>query len=185
MLASNRQIHGEANDFPFIDELQNRVITTMDPNFECPPEGVGKQMVIDLTGPSSLRAGASQGGCPYVVIQIWSLISLEIPTDLDQFDSIASSVGCDDCDANSSDIVVRADACEVALQSVENGSERRASFDTISPLLTLAAGLVDSDAGDFVEDEANESVEEDVHALVAEGQKHAPPRGDFVECHSI
>ncbi|KAI9777288.1 MAG: hypothetical protein M1816_004806 [Peltula sp. TS41687] len=174
-LASNQQNHGEVDDFPSINELlsptkQNRVITTMDPSSECPLKRVDKQTVIDLTGPSSPRAGASQ----------------EFPMELDHFDGTASSLGCDDCDANGTDIVARADAREVAPpQSVENGLECRASFDAISPLPTSAAGLINGDAGDSIEDGANEGVEKDVHAFIAEGQKHAPPRGDFVACHPI
>ena len=98
---------------------------------------------------------------------------------------MAFSVGCDDCDTNSPDIIARADAREVALQSVENGSECRASFNAISPLSTSAAGLVDDDTGDFIEDKANEDVDKAAHALVAEGQKHTTPRRDLVAHHSI
>lgn len=173
-LAGDQQNHGEADDFLSIDELlsptkQNRPITSTDPSSECPLEGVGKVTVVDLTGLSSPSAGASQ----------------EIPIHPDQFDGVASSVRCDDCDANSPDIIARPDAREAAPQSLENGSEHHASFDAISPLSTSAAGLVDDDAGDFVEDEANEGVDKDVHALVAEGQRHTTPRGNLVARHSI
>ena len=48
-----------------------------------------------------------------------------------------------------------------------------------------AAGLVNSDAGDFDEDEANEGIEKDLYALTTETLKHTSPKGNFVACHLI
>ena len=55
-------LDGNQQDQGFPSTKQDGVITTTDPNSECPLEGIGKQTVIDLAGPSSSRSGTSQGG---------------------------------------------------------------------------------------------------------------------------